>query len=167
MQGVEITLEQMLASRDARQQKQQSLLHDNPAKTLVCLTVVFPGSIKRNADSLIVAHKAVKALQESFPDSDIEISDLPTGFEAFLLTDEPAHAVKQKTVRIEDTHPLGRLFDADVLTADGIPLSRHDIGAQPRKCLLCDHEARYCMRNHTHSTDELLQHIHNLVALNV
>ena len=41
-----ITLEELLASRDNRHSMQMSLLKAHPDKTLVCLTVVMPGSIK-------------------------------------------------------------------------------------------------------------------------
>lgn len=164
MQSEPVTLEQLLASRDARHAKQQALLADYEGCALVCLTVIVPGPVKRNADSLAVAHAAVEALAEAFGSRPVCTDDLPTGFAAYLPTSLPADEAKRIAVRVEDTHPLGRLFDVDVLLPDATPLSRHDIGEQPRKCLLCDREARFCMRNHSHTTDELLQHIHHLVA---
>lgn len=163
MAGVEISLEQLLQSRDARQEKQAMLLRANPACTLVCLTVVVPGAVKRTDDSLVVAQAALEALQKAFGTQAVSTADLPTGFEAYLLTPLAPVKAKEIAVGVEDTHPLGRLFDVDVLSADGIPLSRADIGQPARKCLLCDREARFCMRNHSHTTGELLQEIHRLV----
>ena len=59
---MEITLEELLGSRDARHAMQERLMQEHPDKTLVCLTVVMPGSIKRNEQSLVVAKAAVEAM---------------------------------------------------------------------------------------------------------
>ncbi|MBQ7984345.1 MAG: citrate lyase holo-[Bacteroidales bacterium] len=159
-----ITLEQLLLSRDNRQEHQRFLLKNNPDKTLICLTVIMPGNVKRNCFSLTVAQEALKAIKKTFPlVLDIETKDLPTGFEAYILTDTDIKETKLKCCEIEDTHPLGRLFDIDVIDKDMQPLSRLQVGKKPRKCLLCEHEARYCMRNRTHTQEEIGQYIENLL----
>ena len=61
-----VTLNELLASRDSRHAMQQKLLAEHSGKTLVCLTVVMPGSVKRNHQSLVVAHAAVKELIRSY-----------------------------------------------------------------------------------------------------
>ena len=61
-----ITLHELLASRDARHATQQKLLAEHSGKTLVCLTVVMPGSVKRNQQSLTAAHAAVEAMRKAF-----------------------------------------------------------------------------------------------------
>lgn len=63
----------------------------------------------------------------------------------------------------EDTHPLGRLFDIDIINADGVPVSRDAIGEKPRRCLVCDHEARYCMRMRWHTQEEIWAKINQMV----
>lgn len=45
---MEITLEELLKSRDERHAHQMELLKEHEGLTLVCLTVVMPGSVKRN-----------------------------------------------------------------------------------------------------------------------
>ena len=164
-QRMEITLDQLLDSREQRHEKQMSLLSDHPALTLVCLTVIMPGAEKRNSHSLIVANAAMTAVLESFRGTlvDVVVNDLITGYEAFFLTRLDKQQAKQLTCEIEDTHPLGRLFDLDVIAADGSPISRKEVGQSPRKCLLCDKEARYCMRNHTHTQEELQAHITQMI----
>ncbi len=182
-----ISLDELLAARDARHEKQLSLLREHPDQTLVCLTVIMPGSEKRNALSLAVANAAVGALRSAFPDSDIETCDLETGFEAYLLVPLSEIDAKRIAVRIEDTHPLGRLFDVDVIQrvfspsetasshfssqvspseilVDAVPLSRGAVGSAPRRCLLCDNEARLCMRQHTHTHEQLMSRIQELVS---
>ena len=170
-----ITLDELLASRDARHAMQQKLMAEHSGKTLVCLTVVMPGSVKRNQQSLTVARAAVKAMRKAYNISDdllpetelltnelktetrecLVERDLNTGYEAYLITSLPLLEAKRVAVDIEDTHPLGRLFDIDVIDAQGIPVSRDRVGGQPRRCLVCDHEARYCMRMRWHTQEEI------------
>lgn len=186
-----ITLNELLASRDARHATQQKLLAEHSGKTLVCLTVVMPGSVKRNQQSLTAAHAAVEAMRKAFavkenkglfpletpenPENLVPLEnpeplaptllelDLETGYEAYLITPMPLLEAKRIAVNIEDTHPLGRLFDIDIINADGVPVSRDAIGEKPRRCLVCDHEARYCMRMRWHTQEEIWAKINEMV----
>ncbi len=162
---MEISLDQLLASRDARCRHQQELLKANPELTMVCLTVIMPGKVKRNFQSLIVAQAALTALINGIGPrlKHIEARDLDTGYEAYALCDLPPIEAKLLMVDIEDSHPLGRLFDLDVIGPGGAPISRQAVGGQARRCLLCEHEARWCMRNHTHTQSELHDKIAEMV----
>ncbi len=162
---MEITLDQLLASREERASFQKELLKGYPGKTLVCLTVIMPGKVKRNLQSLVVAQAAVTALVSVFGNAmlKLELRDLPTGYEAYLVTPLSNEDAKREACRIEDTHPLGRLFDVDVIDTDGVPVSRESVGLNPRKCLVCDNEARYCMRNRTHTLAELSARIDEMI----
>lgn len=157
------TLSQILSARDERQALQREMLRQNPGKTLVCLTVVMPGSVKRNRQSLVIANAALCALTAQFGSSGLLLRDLATGFEAFLLTSLSPRDAKRAVCRIEEEHPLGRLFDLDVIGPDGVPLERTALGLEPRKCLLCDKEARWCMRNHTHSLEDIMGRIDQMI----
>ena len=165
MNHTPITLHELLASRDARHAMQLRLLAEHSGKTLVCLTVVMPGSVKRNRQSLVVAHAAVEAMREKFSPMDgcLMERDLTTGYEAYLLTPMPLLDAKRTAVGIEDTHPLGRLFDIDIIGPDGSPVSRDRVGSSPRRCLVCDREARYCMRMRWHTQDEIWARINDMV----
>lgn len=162
-----ITLEQLLDSRDRRRENQLRLLDANPGKTLAVLTVIVPGSVKRNADSLAIAAAGRKALAEAFgaDGREAECHDLATGFEAYWLSDLDAEATKRLTTAVEDSHPLGRLMDIDVFGHDGKAVSRTDSGQPSRRCLLCGNDARICMRAFTHTQAELLAEIHRRVVL--
>lgn len=161
-----ITLDQLLESRDRRAVRQRELLEAFPEHTLVCLTVQLPGSVKRSELSLAVGHAGLKALLRCFgPVLNFdEVRDLETGYEVYLILSLPAHAVKRQCVQIEETHPLGRLMDIDVLASPLNPISREAIGEVPRRCLLCGNEVRYCMRARTHTTEELLARIAKMVG---
>ena len=198
-----VTLNELLASRDSRHAMQQKLLAEHSGKTLVCLTVVMPGSVKRNHQSLVVAHAAVEQMIRSYElgvrndelrvtndelgvtndelgvtNDELEVKsdelgvryggrlierDLETGYEAYLITPLPLLEAKRIAVQIEDTHPLGRLFDIDIIDKDGVPVSRDRVGSRPRRCLVCDREARYCMRMRWHTQEEIWERINAMV----
>ena len=136
-----ITLEQLLLSREDRARHQQDLLGKNPGRSLVCLTVQLPGSRKRSPASLTIGKAGVQALRQAFPGPDPEVRDLPSGYEAYLPVSLPAPQAKLLCCNIEDSHPLGRLMDIDVITPEG-PLDRTSVGLEPRRCLLCSNTAR-------------------------
>ena len=162
-----VTLEQLLESRDRRRDRQTELLGRHPGKTLVCLTVVLPGSVKRDARSLKVADAGVSAVREVLRPEWEKLLDLETGFEGYFIVDGPFEDVKLSCCRIEDSHPYGRLMDIDVLEpADGsvAPFGRERVGLPARRCLLCDRPARECMRAHTHSFGEIVQSIDKILG---
>lgn len=79
------------------------------------------------------------------------------------VTALPPEELKRLVLRLEEEHPLGRLADADVLSADGRPVSRRDLGLPPRPCFLCAGEAALCRRAGTHGADEILAHVRGLL----
>ena len=202
-----VTLEQLLQSRDKRAQHQRDLLGENPGKSLLCLTVQLPGSEKRNGMSLAIAKAGVEAIREAFKPEYEEFKDLETGYEGYFLVPMDPLEAKRRACQLEDTHPLGRLMDIDVLrharpdraspgySASAGPaafekgmeicsasaknyadataehtstpcteaIGREDIGLEPRRCLLCGNEVRYCMRAKSHTQGELLAKIEEMV----
>ena len=89
---------------------------------------------------------------------------MPTGYEAYFITSMPALQAKRIACDIEENHPLGRLFDIDVLDSNMRPVSRTDINLAQRKCLICDNEARFCMRNHTHTKQDIDNKIAQMIT---
>ena len=164
---MEITLDQLLKARDDRYARQLALTREWPDRTLVCLTVVLPGPVKRDDRSLKVAEAAVAAVQEMLRPEVHELYDLETGYEGYFLVDGDLLEVKRACCRIEDTHPYGRLMDLDVLEPVGdtvVPVSRDRVGESPRRCLLCDRPARECMRARTHTYGEVLAAIDRMLG---
>ena len=163
-----VTLEQLLQSRDNRAKHQKDLLGAHPGRSLLCMTVQLPGPEKRNRTSLAIAEAGVEAIQEAFRPEFEELRDLETGYEAYFLVPLPGTDAKRIACFIEDAHPLGRLMDIDVFemadeVGHGGPISREALGLKPRKCLLCNNEVRYCMRAKTHTVNELLTRIEEMV----
>ena len=158
-----ITLQELLDSRDRRARRQGELLSQFPGRALLCLTVQLPGPEKRNALSLEIARAGVEAIEKRFNPVFKETNDLETGFEGFFIVDGQPLEVKRAAAELEDTHPLGRLMDLDVIGPEG-PIGRADIGLQERRCLICEKPARYCMRAGSHTQDELMVKIKQLVS---
>ena len=170
-----VTLEQLLDSRDARAKHQKDLLGSFPGKSLLCLTVQLPGPEKRNSLSLAIAQAGVEAVRKAFSLEYEELRDLETGYEGYFVVPMPPKDAKRRACQIEDSHPLGRLMDIDVLqpvseiifpetsTRPVHIVGRADIGLEPRRCLLCGNEVRYCMRAKTHTTAELLERIEQIL----
>lgn len=161
-----VTLGRLLSARDERFARQVALTERYPGRTLVCMTVVLPGPVKRDNRSLRVAKAGVEAVRETLAPVREELRDLETGYEGFFLVEGPILEVKRACCRLEDTHPYGRLLDLDVLEPAGegvAPVSRDRVGLPPRKCLLCDRPARECMRARTHTYGELLRRIDEIL----
>ena len=164
---MEITLDQLLQARDDRYARQLALTKEWPDRTLVCLTVVLPGPVKRDARSLKVAEAAVTAVREVLAPVYKEVYDLETGYEGYFIVDGALLDVKKACCGIENEHPYGRLMDLDVIEPVGetvVPVSRDRVGEEPRRCLLCDRPARECMRAHTHSFGEIVQTIDKILG---
>ncbi|MDR1554141.1 MAG: citrate lyase holo-[acyl-carrier protein] synthase [Prevotellaceae bacterium] len=161
---MEVSLQELLESRDNRQAKQRVLIKQY-RQPLISLTVVMPGKVKRNAHTLFLSQQAVDAIRQKMGNVIITFNeyDLKTGYEALFVVRTNVLETKKITCLIEDEHPLGRLFDIDVITEEGLPLSREDAGYRPRKCLLCNEDARVCIHNRAHASADIQRKIQEMI----
>lgn len=67
--------------------------------------------------------------------------------------------IKDLTTDIEETHPVGRLFDLDVIDINGQKLSRPSF----RKCIICGCQAQECARTRKHSVNEMQSKIEEML----
>ena len=86
-----------------------------------------------------------------------------TGPEAILVIDCQAQALKQALSTLEDEHPLGRMWDMDVIGLDTGAISRAHLGLAPRLCLVCGEAAHACARSRAHPLEELVKVIEERV----
>lgn len=155
---MEVTLDELLLSRDNRHQRHLELLEQYPEGTLVSVTMVMPGPVKSNPISMALADKAEAFLQQNqfLQITFLERRDLHTGSEIYFVSRLPLLEVKRLCCLIEDRYPLGRLWDFDVIQPDSTPMSRTEIGEQPRRCIICDDEPSInCIRARRHSKPDL------------
>jgi holo-ACP synthase len=132
------------------------------------VTVVMPGPVK---DGWLPRRVLAEALQELEAASNArrwrvlarEVVWRETGPEALYVVHGDARIVKSATVLLEDHHPLGRLWDLDVIAPRQGQLSRQDLGFPARRCLLCERPAHACGRSRRHPLEELLSTIGRIV----
>lgn len=151
------TLPQILERREQRVSEQQKYLRAN-YPCVISFSLNIPGVQKSFPLALTCFHDGLSAIRDimQLPDS-APSSEYhgPAGHEIILpVHADPAHA-KRMLLRLEQTHPLGRLWDIDVIASSGISLSRRDFQIEPRRCLLCNSNAKVCARNRTHTTEEV------------
>ncbi len=162
--GPAVTLEQVLEARSQRAERQRAALADGAA-CLVSFTLNIPGNIKQFPLARAAFSEGLGLLRNAFSTAILkeETVDEPTGSEALLVLDADPAEIKRKTVAMEEVHPLGRLFDMDVLGADGRSLSRTDLDAAQRICLICGQSAKVCGRSRAHSLEQLQTRIGQLL----
>lgn len=163
-----ITPQMLATSRDARQARQKQWLAQYDI-TLISFTVLAPGTIKDTLLTRSIFNHGFRALRLLTEQSVWEIKkqrylSTPCGPEGLLAINAPADVVKLATIGLETTHRLGRLWDIDVLNAEGKILSRSDFGLPPRHCLLCSRAAAICARERKHSLPELTTCMETLLS---
>lgn len=151
----EITLSEILLVREERVEIQNALL-DVYKAPVVSFTMNMAGPVKVTA----LSHRAflwgMEQLRLGFVQNRMPVRKehsraFPTGDEGYFAVDAPAEAVKALCVEIEESNPMGRLFDMDVIGLDGKKLER---GAE-RPCLVCGKPGRDCASRRLHSVAEL------------
>ena len=164
MTGNEITLPQMLERREKRARLQAAFLQEHHSP-LVSFSMNIPGPVK--TDELI--RRAVDIgeilLLEGLRHIHAEILDASethedTGDELLLAVDADPEELKTLAVSIEESSPVGRLFDIDIIDAQGRKLSREGF----RKCLICDKQAQECARSRTHTVQEMQEAINDILT---
>ena len=153
-EGRAVALDDILAARDARVARQQAMLAQGGV--LLSLTLVAPGAVKRSPllDAIFAA--ALAALRPLVDDARARIEAVDDcGHHALYLLDGEARDWKTRMLALENRAPLSRLWDIDIIDRDGVAVSRRDLGLPPRRCLICDDDAKTCARERRHSIAEL------------
>ncbi|RDY33111.1 citrate lyase holo-[acyl-carrier protein] synthase [Lachnotalea glycerini] len=156
---IEITLEQMLQVREERVKIQNEIL-EKTNSILITFTMNIPGPIKNNKgieQSFIYGKRDLIEYMKDYLIKEIQCRKLASGGEAYLVIDKQfsAKEIKSKIIEFEETHPIGRWFDIDVKSAPNRNISRAELGIKPRKCFLCNEDAKVCGRSRRHSIEEL------------
>lgn len=164
--GEEQNLQDILNSRDQRVQIQQNFLQ-RYRSPLISYKLNIPGPIKYNSLIKEIFDDGLLAAKNELTKASVEIINEKvlyknSGPEYFASCKGTPSLIKEITTVIEETHPLGRLFDFDILDLEGNQLSRQDLGREPRKCLMCEKNAFECGRARSHSADELVDHIEKI-----
>lgn len=166
--GPKVSLQQLLDCKEQRafRQREWISVHSLP---LVSFSINMVGAIKKNELSSRAFHAGFQAIIDECLSTDIPIVAIEeivaaTGYEALFAVKATSYTqLKHAMVNIEDSHPLGRLFDIDVIDIDGRPISRDSFNLPRRRCFVCQQEAKLCARNRSHSLHELLNKMTEII----
>ena len=153
---MQASLQEILDAREARVQIQNQLL-DQYQKPLLCFTMNIPGPVKFDRDVDIGFFVGCKMLDDALQGRIVhrQIHRKNTGCEAYYAVDMDIKALKEIAIELEQTQPIGRLFDMDVLDISGEKIDRESLGISRRQCLICQQDAYICAGRRTHSLEEL------------
>lgn len=154
---------EILQSREDRRDRQIDLLEKYKA-SLVSFTLNTPGIIKDNDMYRDIHKEGMASIIGLLRENHIgilykEAISKATGNEGYILVDFEATKVKVLLIGLEESHPLGRIFDMDVFDKDHKQISRTDLNLGPRKCLICSKPARTCIREASHTYEDLYSHV--------
>lgn len=168
LHGNPISVEDMMACRDNRV-RMQTTYRMQYQKPVISFCMNIPGPIKTTPLIRKAFDIGCKEINKSLQANKIKIPESnflykSTGDEWILSADGDAAKIKELMSTIENVHPLGRLFDIDVIDVHGEKLSRSVF----RKCLICEGQAQACACAREHSvlemqdkTEEILNYFFN------
>lgn len=155
----EVTLEDMLAAREARSQRMAQAVADT-SRSVVSFTMNIPGPVK--ASSLIRRgfREGCRRLESAFSGENISYkllhrSEEFTGCEALYAVDGDSDEVKRLCVIVEDCDELSRLFDMDVIAPERKTVSRTELQYAERGCMVCGAAGRGCASRRLHDVAAL------------
>ena len=154
-----VSLEDMLSARDRRAIRQEEMRREY-GTALLSITLNIPGAVKIFAGSSALLKMAVDSITEKCTANQYAILEertlFPaTGPEALLAVAADAVRLKELAVEAEEGASYSRLFDIDVIDAEGRHIGRSDLGFSPRQCFCCDKPAVECVRAKTHDSAEI------------
>lgn len=142
----------MLLARDRRASRQAALL-SRYGRPVISFTMNIAGPVK---DSPLIRYAFRSGLRqlEALPCAQLcrEVIFESTGPEALLVYEtQDARLLKAFCIRLESEGEAGRLFDLDVLDANGEKLSRET----GRTCLVCGGPVSVCSRSRAHGLEAI------------
>jgi holo-ACP synthase len=163
----DVGLGEVLANRERRVARQRAALA-RWQRPIVSLTLVIPGPRKDFPGARFLLQEAVRALEDlladrGWPEQLASLGFEPTGPETLHAVAADPLELKRALADLERSHPLGRLWDLDVLCPVRGAISRKDLGLPPRRCLVCDQPAHACARSRAHPLPVLAAAVEHLL----
>lgn len=161
MDSMEVTLMEVLDFHEEKMNVQRRMFMENPDGIVISLGMNIPGSVKTGSSILCAFHEGTNVLKNAILEDSGRIAveqilERNAGYAAiYLIQGIDRRKLKEIAVSLEETHPLGRLFDVDVLKENLESISRTDLGIARRKCLICGGDAKICGRSRAHTIQEL------------
>lgn len=151
---MQITLSELLDARESRARMQKELILKHKAP-LICFTMNVAGPTKTSPSIERAFSEGARQIREKIsPYSALCWLDIreKSGPVLFSSVSAPPKKLKALMVEIEEGHPLGRLFDIDVLDTDGKKITREC----ERGCIVCGAAGRACAAGRLHPLSDIV-----------
>lgn len=151
----EVTVMDMLSAREARVRRQQEMLKKHRLP-VISFSMNIAGPVKDDPLIRRAFGEGLRMLEEYglAIAEEIEIRAF-TGCEAIFAVDEDARQLKEICMELEDLPGIGRLFDMDVIGADGEKFDRAAMNRPERGCIVCGKPGRGCASRRLHPAAEI------------
>ena len=162
-----VSLEALLAAKESRAARQADWL-THYQQPIISLTLVTPGAVKnslRYRNTMGVALQMCDQMlwQNGWQVLDLQVFGLPTGPEARGCVAHQAPEIKAHCAALEQSHPLGRLWDLDVICPQAGHVGRLSLGSHMRRCLICDEPAHACSRSRKHPLEQVVGCVEKMI----
>lgn len=148
-------LSAVLDDRERRWNRRMEL--SQKCDTLVSITLCLPLRYRSLDDWKTILRRRTDEVEQrlqkaGFPVTGREEIDGADGLCLYLLS-AGGEKLKRFCISLEEELPGGRFLDIDL--TEETPISRRDLGLQPRKCFVCGASAADCVAVRRHSKKEI------------
>lgn len=163
-------INKLLEAKEKRFIYQQELIKKYK-NTLISFMLNIPGEVKSSSKTREFQKYYVNEIKAILKQNNIEIlyEDFrykDTGDEYFAIVNGDAVVVKNLMINLEESKKECRLLDIDIFDKSINQISRQKLGFDSRKCLVCGEESKFCMRNGTHTIEEIIEQANNFLEVN-
>lgn len=153
----------ILEARETRAAHIKRLMQEYPNQSVVILKANVVGQDKNPRHMRFICAFFYDMMVRTFGGKirvmgKVESAD---GNYCYFVINENGRLVKARTIDIEEYNKLGRLIDLDVY--DKKSIGREELQCEMRTCLICDKYAHICVRNRTHSEEEIHAKIQSII----
>lgn len=161
-------LEKVLEAREERAEKRQTMA--DMKKTSISLSFNIPGYPKSDnqihtaflaVKTDLINHLIASRIKYSLEVSHTYIDHAGDFFIMPILNEDiTAREIKNMMEDFEANHGLSRLIDVDIFDANARPVS----SGKEKKCMMCSKAAIVCMREQTHTMQEIRNFISDMIT---
>jgi holo-ACP synthase CitX len=156
--------EKILEDREKRYNKIIDLAQGY-SKPVLCGKLNYPGNNKNTLEVKSAFNILMQLISGRYCQH-LKYIEILGGFDGpsiLMVLDMPVLEAKKAAVMLEEGHELGRLFDIDIYSPEGEPVSRTEVYFNNRTCLLCESDGKECSRGKHHKLEEILEKVDNMI----
>lgn len=160
-------LEKMLLAKEQRANIQKKLIEEYN-DSLISFMLNIPGQVK-NSKEFVDFHKGyIEEIKKTLKEKNIlilkeEYFNKETGMEYFAIVHCDEKLLKKYMVDIEERNDKTRLLDIDIFSKEYNQISRSSLNLPNRKCIVCNDDAKSCIRLEKHNINELEEKVKDII----